>query len=76
MAIRKWYLNQSLASFRRLNEVLSDLTQEEIIAALDLESATRRRRSVIDRLISRAVRLNEIDFNQSLQEKYHGTRTL
>lgn len=75
MSIRKWYINQALESFSRLNAVLNELTLAEVLACLDLETATRRRRSVTDRLISRAVRLNEIVFNQSLQEKYHGTRT-
>ena len=76
MAIRKWYLDQARVSYQRLTEVLSEMTLEEILATLDLECATTRRRSVSDRLISRAVRLNEIAFNQRLQEKYHGTRTL
>lgn len=76
MAIRKWYLNQARVSYKRLTEVLDEMTLEEVLAALDLEVASTRRRSVSDRLISRAVRLNEIAFNKRLQEKYHGTRTL
>ena len=72
MPVRKWYLDQALESFVRLNEVLSELTQAEVMAALDLESASRRRKSVIDRLISRAVRLGEIELNRYLKEKYHG----
>lgn len=70
MSVRKWNINQALESFSRLNEVLSDLTPEEVVACLDLEAGTRRRRSIINRLISRAVRLNEIEFNQKLQKKY------
>lgn len=73
MSIRKWYLDQALASYPSLKKVLGKLTQEEVLAALELESATRRRRSLIDRLISRAVRLNEIDYNRQLKEKFHGT---
>jgi len=73
MSVRKWYLNQALESFKRLNEVLGELTAEEVTACLDLEAASQRRQSVLNRLISRAVRLNEIKFNQSLQRKYHGT---
>lgn len=77
MSVRKWYLNQALESFKRLNEVLHELTAEEVEAALDLESGSRRRRSITDRLISRAVRLNEIAFNKRLQEKHHGkSRTI
>lgn len=70
--VRKWYVGQALESFVRLNEVISELTEEEVYACLDLEAATQRRTSIINRLISRAVRLNEISFNRQLQEKYHG----
>lgn len=76
MSVRKWYLSQARVSYKRLTEVLHEMTLEEVLAALDLECSTTRRRSVSDRLVSRAVRLNEIEFNQRLQEKYHGTRTL
>ena len=71
--VRKWYIGEALKSFVRLNEVLSELTEEEVVACLDLEAASQRRRSVLDRLISRAVRLKEIEFNRQLKEKYHGT---
>ena len=70
--VRKWYISEALKSFVRLNEVLSELTEEEVVACLDLEAASQRRRSILDRLISRAVRLREIEFNRQLKEKYHG----
>ena len=72
MSVRKWYVDQALQSFVRLNEVLSDLSETEVLACLALEAASTRRRSVIDRLISRAVRLREIAYNLDLKEKYHG----
>ena len=59
---------------RRLHDLIDDLTEEEVIAALELESGSQRRASMIDRLISRAVRLNEIKYSNSLKEKYYGTR--
>ena len=71
--VRKWYVGEALKSFVRLNEVLSELTEGEVVACLDLEAASQRRRSVLDRLISRAVRLKEIEFNRQLKEKYYGT---
>lgn len=73
---RKWYIDQALQSFLRLNEVLGDLTEAEVLACLNLEAASQRRRSVIDRLISRAVRLREIEYNRQLKEKFHGTPIL
>jgi regulator of replication initiation timing len=72
MAVRKWHLAQAVDSFTTLKTVLNELTEEEVHAALDLESSTLRRRSLIDRLISRAVRLNEINFSRQLKEKYRG----
>ena len=70
MKTRKWYLNQALESFVRLNEVLVDMTEAEVLACLDLEVAAQRRRSVINRLISRAVRLKELEYVAQLKKKY------
>jgi predicted secreted protein len=67
MSTRKWYLNEALVSVRRLEAVIGELTEDEVMACLDLESATQRRRSVTDRLIKRAISL----FHYRLQEKYH-----
>lgn len=60
----------------RLNELLLELTESEVLAALTLESQSRRRRSIVDRLISRAVRMNEVNYSTTLRKKYHGTSTL
>lgn len=57
---------------RRLHDLIDELTEEEVLAALDLESGSQRRRSIIDRLISRAARLNELKYVKTLKEKYHG----
>ena len=70
MATRKWHMSQALTSVRSLDSVVHKLTEEEVLAALDLEQASQRRRSVIDRLIKRAISLT----TKRLQEKYHGTR--
>ncbi len=72
MAVRKFLLGQALESYSSLLDCLPRLTEEEVLAALDLESATSRRRTVIDRLISRAARLNELSYVAKLKEKYHG----
>lgn len=73
MEPRQWHISQALESARSLAEVIDELTQEEVIAALELESGSSRRLSIIDRLISRAVRLNELQYKKALKEKYHGT---
>lgn len=67
--VRKFYIDQALLSYSSLMGVLSDMSEEEVIAALQLEAATRRRRSIIDRLISRAARLNELSYVANLKEK-------
>lgn len=72
MAVRKWHMHQALDSYTSLKSVINELTEEEVLAALDLESRASRRRSLIDRLISRAVRLNEVNYANQLKEKFHG----
>lgn len=70
MADREWNKTQALLSVASLNEHLLKLTKEEVLACLELESGSRRRRSILDRLISRAVRLNEVAYAKDLKEKY------
>lgn len=72
MTVRKWYLAQATQSFATLRTVVNQLTLEEVLAALSLESQSQRRSSVLNRLIARASRLQEIEFTRHLKEKYHG----
>ena len=71
--IRQWHVQEALASYLSLQTMMSELTEQEVLRALEVEHRTRRRRSIIDRLIARAVRLNEITYQQQLKEKYHAT---
>ena len=70
MATRQWHLDRATASYRSLEEVLPDLTEEEVLAALALEYGTLRRGSILNRLISRAGRLREIAYVNDLKERY------
>lgn len=72
MSVSKFKLVQALESARALNACLNDLTEQEVLAALDLESGSRRRPSILNRLISRAVRLNEVRYAAQLKERYRG----
>ena len=72
MSVSKFNVTLALESARALNEHIDGLTEEEVLAALDLESGSRRRPSIINRLISRAVRLNEVRYAAQLKEKYRG----
>ena len=76
MTVRRYYIDKALKSFFSLTQTLDELTEEEVLACLELEAGSRRRQSVLDRLISRAVRLNELSYNLKLKEKFHGTHPL
>jgi ribosomal protein S7 len=69
--VRKWYVDKALHSTRSLMEVINDLTMGEIEAALALESATRRRDRIMQRLVGRAARLNEQSFVKQLCERFN-----
>lgn len=71
MKVRKWYVDRALHSVRAMMEVINHLTPAEITAALDIESASRRRTQITRRLIGRAVKINEFQFTTTLMEKYY-----
>ena len=71
MEVRKWHLAQATTSYSTLRTVVNQLTLEEIHAALELESQTQRRVSIINRLIARAARMAEVNTTRQLKEKYH-----
>lgn len=73
MSVRRGLVAQALESFQGLAAAINELTEEEVLACLELEAASLRRQSVIDRLISRAVRLRELSYVAYLKEKFHGT---
>lgn len=62
----------ALKSVPDLLKVLSQLTEDELVSALELESMTTRRRSIIKRLIGRAVSLRARVYREDLERKYHG----
>lgn len=70
MLIRQDFVTSALADYPTLHKQLPGLTEAEVIAALELEAGSRRRDSLLRRLIRRATRLNEIRYRQVLEEKY------
>lgn len=72
--MKKSQLGKAMQSFGSMSRALNDLTEEEVLAALELEVATQRRESVLNRLVSRAARLNEIKYVRQLKEKIHAPR--
>ncbi len=70
MSVRRYYIDQALKSFKSLSLVLNELTEEEVLACLKLETGTLRRQSIVDRLMSRAARLNELHYTSQLKERF------
>lgn len=68
--VSKYRIAGALRSYGALLAVLEELTEEEVLACLQLEAGSQRRESVLKRLISRAVRLNEIKYAAQLKQKY------
>lgn len=69
MTVRKYQTAVALKSFGSLMTVLNELSMEEVLHCLEFEAATQRRSSIMDRLLSRAVRLNELDFVETLKAR-------
>lgn len=74
--IRQWYISRAVESFTSLDAVLMKLTETEVLHALDLESKSQRRQTILTRLIQRAVRLKERSYAQELKEKYGNAQPL
>lgn len=70
MTVRRYHIDRALRSYTGLVEVLNELTEEEVLACLKLEAGSLRRRSILDRLISRAGRLHELRYTRQLKEKF------
>jgi hypothetical protein len=68
--VSKYKIAEALRSYGALVRVLDGLTEEEVLACLQLEAGSQRRESVLNRLIGRAVRLNEISYARQLKEKF------
>jgi hypothetical protein len=66
-----WKVQRALDSFRSLAENIDQLSEEEVYEALEFEVVTRRRSSVINRLIAKAAVFNSKSFLNSMKEKYH-----
>jgi hypothetical protein len=70
MSIRQYYIDEALQSFHRQRRIIAQMTEEECLEALRLESETRRRKSVMKPLIGRAVHLRERDYSKQLKRKF------
>ena len=48
--MNSWRITEALVSFRRLKDVIHEMTEEEIVRAIALEEESLRRKSILDRL--------------------------
>lgn len=71
--VRNWYVRKALTSSRSLASVIGELTEEEVLHALEVESESSRRSVMIDRLIQKAAELNRHSYLKTLKEQFHGT---
>lgn len=74
--MRAWHTAKALESVRELEKVLNQLTMDEVLHCLKLEVDTTRRRTIVDRLISRAAELNKEQFTAALREKLFGEKII
>ena len=68
--MRHWHIAKALKSVRSLDEIIGELTEQEILHVLEIEVGGSRRSSVIDRLFRQAVELNRQTYVANLKEKY------
>lgn len=70
MKIRKYYVDQALHSYDSLIAIMQQLTLDEVLLALSLEAETRRRKTIMSRLIGKAARLQGQTLTRELRKKY------
>lgn len=52
--MREWFISEALSSVRRLDEVLDQLTDEELDQLIHLEETAQRRKVFLDKLYREA----------------------
>lgn len=69
--VREDYVRLALESYPSMRSVIAKMTEAELHAALELESATNRRATIINRMIGRLIALQTASYRRQLQERYH-----
>ena len=67
--MNNWRVTEALISLRRLREILSQMTEEEIVRAIALEEETHRRQSVLKLLYRQARRLSRNKLHQAINQE-------
>ena len=63
-------VKRALSSVRKFNQLIDELTEEEVLAALEFECETQRRSSIVERLLAKAADFNQQTYLNFLKEKY------
>ncbi len=69
--VRQEYVQLALESYPSMISIIGYMTEAELHAALSLESETNRRKSIMNRLIGRLIRIHELQYRQQLREAYN-----
>ena len=67
--MNEWRVSEALISFRRLLEILPQMTEGEVIRAIALEEETHRRQSVLKLLYRQARRLSRNKLHQAINQE-------
>lgn len=71
--VREWHVKRAMESMIALADIAKELTLDEVIYCLNLESTTRRRKSIISTLIRLAAKLKKREYVKQLKETYNAT---
>ena len=63
-------ITKALRSVRSLDDVIDEITEEEVLHVLSIEVGARRRVTMVTRLFQKAVDLNRQTYEATLKEKY------
>lgn len=63
-------ITKALRSIRSLDDVIDEMTEEEVLHVLSIEVGARRRTTMVTRLFQKAVDLNRQTYEATLKEKY------
>jgi hypothetical protein len=68
--VNTWRIARALGSYRALIENIGEMSEEEVLNALEVEAGSRRRGVILDKLIQKAAELQRHTYIKSLKEKY------
>lgn len=63
-------ITKALRSVRSLDDVIDEMTEEEVLHVLSIEVGARRRTTMVTRLFQKAVDLNRQTYEATLKENY------